>query len=328
MNVLVTGGAGYIGSHTCKALHRAGHLPVTYDNLSSGHAHAVKWGPLVVGDIADTTLLAATLGAHDCQAIIHFAAHAYVGESVGDPLKYYANNVAGTIGMIEAARIAGVKRIVFSSTCAVFGIPGLALIDEHAERRPINPYGRSKLMVETILEDCWSAYGIASMALRYFNAAGADPDGELGEEHDPETHLIPLVLQSALDPARSISVFGTDYPTPDGTCIRDYVHVSDLADAHVLALDAIDRAPGFSACNLGTGRGVSISEVVAAASRLTNRKINVRHAPRRPGDPPELVADPSRAQTELGWSARRSDLDTILSDAWAWFKSQGADAKT
>lgn len=328
MNVLVTGGAGYIGSHTCKALHRAGHLPVTYDNLSAGHAHAVKWGPLVVGDIADTTLLAATLGAHDCQAIIHFAAHAYVGESVGDPLKYYANNVAGTIGMIEAARIAGVKRIVFSSTCAVYGIPGQALIDEHAERRPINPYGRSKQMVETILEDCWSAYGIASMALRYFNAAGADPDGELGEEHDPETHLIPLVLQSALGPARSISVFGTDYPTPDGTCIRDYVHVSDLADAHVLALDAIDRAPGFSACNLGTGRGVSISEVVAAASRLTNRKINVRHAPRRPGDPPELVADPSRGQTELGWSARRSDLDTILSDAWAWFKSQGADAIT
>ena len=317
--VLVTGGAGYIGSHACKALANAGYLPVAFDNLSHGHAWAAKWGPLAVGDILDRAALDTLFQHYEPAAVMHFAAFAYVGESVTDPAKYYRNNVAGTLTLLDAMRAAGVDRLVFSSTCATYGAPERLPIREDTPQAPINPYGASKLMVERILADFGTAYGMKSVALRYFNAAGADPEGEIGEDHDPEPHLIPLVLDVAAGRRPAITVFGEDYPTPDGTCIRDYIHVADLADAHVRALARLegggDMRPAY---NLGTGSGVSVRQLIDTARQITGRPIAVVAGPRRAGDPPELVADAGLAGAELGWRTRSSDIGTIVRTAWDW----------
>ena len=317
--VLVTGGAGYIGSHVCKALAKAGYLPVTYDSLACGHASAVKWGPLEVGDIRDAARLSAVIGESGATAVIHLAAFAYVGESVADPAKYYRNNVAGSLVLLEAMRSHGVKRMVFSSTCATYGTPETVPITEDAPQKPVNPYGASKLMIERMLADYRTAYGLESISLRYFNAAGADPDGELGEDHDPETHLIPLVLEAAAGGRPNITIFGDDYETPDGTCVRDYIHVSDLADAHVLALRGLERgALPRSAYNLGTGQGHSVAGVIDAVRKITGQKVQVSKGPRRPGDPAVLLADPSRAKAELGFSPRFSRMEDMILSAWRW----------
>jgi UDP-arabinose 4-epimerase len=320
--VLVTGGAGYVGSHACKALAAAGYRPVTYDNLSRGHARAVKWGPLERGDLLDTARLDKVLRKRRPAAVLHFAALAYVGESVREPERYYLNNVAGTISLLDAMAANGIRRIVFSSSCAVYGAPRRVPIREGDAQRPVNPYGDTKRVVEQLLRER-AADGLRSVALRYFNAAGADPEGELGESHDPETHLIPLVLQVAAGLRPRFTVYGSNYRTPDGTCIRDYVHVSDLADAHVLALKYLGKTSGarskgtHCAVNLGTGSGHSVREVIDAARGVTGRRIPVRYGARRPGDPPRLVADPRRARRALGWSPRHSSLQEIVATAWA-----------
>jgi len=316
--VLVTGGAGYIGSHACKALARAGYLPVAYDNLSRGHRHAVRWGPLVEGDVADRERLTAALRAHRVSSVMHFAAFAYVGESGTDPALYYRNNVAGTLALLDAMREVGIARIVFSSTCATYGLPEAMPITETMPQRPVNPYGETKLAIERALHWYDAAYALRSVALRYFNAAGCDREAEIGEEHEPETHLIPLTLRAALGTAPPVAIFGTDYPTPDGTAIRDYVHVEDLAGAHVLALDYLARGGASTALNLATGRGYSVREIIAAVAAAAGRAVPHREAPRRPGDPPQLVADPSRALAVLGWRAECSDLETIIGSALAW----------
>lgn len=316
--VLVTGGAGYIGSHTCKALSGAGYTPVTLDNLVFGHRWAVRWGPFVEADLADRDAVERVLREHDIDSVIHFAAYAYVGESMNDPGKYFRNNVANTLNLLEAMRAAGVARIVFSSTCATYGIPDAVPIAEDHPQRPVNPYGESKLFVERALHWHGIAHGLRSMALRYFNAAGADPDGEIGEDHDPETHLVPLAIETALGRRAELQVMGTDYPTPDGTAIRDYIHVTDLADAHVRALRHLEAGCGSGALNLGTGRGDSVREVVAMVERVSGRTVNARNAPRRPGDPPALVAAPGRARQVLGWEPKWSDLETIVRTAHAW----------
>jgi len=318
--ILVTGGAGYIGSHACKALAGAGYLPVVYDNLSRGHREAVRWGPLVEGDLADGRHLAETLRRHDIAAVMHFAAYAYVGESMAQPGLYFRNNVANSLVLLEAMREAAVKRIVFSSTCATYGTPAAIPIRESAPQQPVNPYGESKLMIERMLHWYGAAHGFAHVALRYFNAAGADPDGEIGEAHEPETHLIPLMLEAAIGRRAAIDVFGTDYPTPDGTAVRDYIHVTDLAAAHVLAVAYLEKGGAGIACNLATGTGYSVREVIAAAERVTGRRIPRREVGRRPGDPPALVADASRARELLGWQPQLSDLDTIIATAWAWHR--------
>lgn len=317
MRVLVAGGAGYIGSHTCKALARAGHLPIVYDNLHTGHAWAVKWGPLVRGDINDPEALGAAIREHRPEAVINFAALAYVGESMVEPIRYYRANVAGMITLVEVMRRHEVASLVFSSSCATYGIPDHLPIVEAMPQQPINTYGRTKLMGEQILRDACSAHGLGGMALRYFNAGGADPEGELGEEHDPETHIIPLVLQAAHGLRPDISVFGTDYDTPDGTCVRDYVHVTDLAAAHVAAL-AHCKPGRFQACNLGAGQGASIGELIARARLLTGRGIRTVEAPRRAGDPPILVADVALARQVLGWAPAHSSIDDIVRTAWTW----------
>jgi UDP-arabinose 4-epimerase len=316
--ILVTGGAGYIGAHACKALAAAGYSPVTYDSLVYGHKRAVKWGPFEKGDILDSERLAEVMQRHKPSAVMHFAAFAYVGESVTDPAKYYRNNVVGTLSLLDTARMHGVSRIVFSSTCATYGIPDTVPISEDTPQKPINPYGASKLMIERVLSDYGDAYGISSVALRYFNAAGADADGEIGESHDPETHLIPLVLDAASGVRPHITILGDDYPTPDGTCIRDYVHVTDLAEAHVRALDNLGEGNLRRAYNLGTGSGFSVAQVIAAAERVTGRKIPVVIGARRPGDPAQLLADASLLARELDWKARHSSLDHILETAWRW----------
>jgi UDP-arabinose 4-epimerase len=316
--VLVTGGAGYIGSHACKALARAGYRPVVFDNLARGHRAAVRWGPLVEGDIADQARVEAALREHRAAAVMHFAGLAYVGESVADPALYYHNNLAGSLSLLAAMRAAGVAVIVFSSTCAVYGIPQRVPIPETAPQLPVNPYGETKLAIERALAWYGAAYGLRTAALRYFNAAGADPEGEIGECHDPETHLIPLVIAAALGRRPALEVYGTDYPTPDGTAIRDYIHVQDLAQAHVRALAHLLGGGDSLALNLGTGRGYSVREVVARAAALSGRPVPTRPAPRRPGDPPALVADPACAAERLGWRAQISDLDTILRTALAW----------
>ena len=317
--VLVTGGAGYIGSHVCKALAGAGYAPVAYDNLSYGHASAVKWGPLEVGDILDGATLSAAIKKHGTGAVIHLAAFTYVGESVTDPGKYYRNNVVGTLTLLDTMRKHGADKIVFSSTCATYGTPQAIPITEDQPRNPINPYGASKLMIERILSDYRPAYGLQSISLRYFNAAGADPDRELGEEHDPETHLIPLVLEAAAGLRPHVTVFGDDYDTPDGTCIRDYIHVSDLAEAHVLALRKLEAGfSGRGAYNLGTGRGHSVAEVIEGARRITGKAIPIVKGPRRPGDPAVLLADPARARAELGFSLRFPMIDDMILSAWRW----------
>lgn len=317
--MLVTGGAGFIGSHTCKALAAAGALPVVIDNLSTGHADAVRWGPLVRADLRDRDAVLRVLRDHRIEAIVHFAASAYVGESVTDPAKYYDNNLGGMIAMLSAAQAAGVDQIVFSSSCATYGIPARLPIGEDMPQAPINPYGRTKLVCEWMLRDQGVAHGMRHVALRYFNAAGADPDGDLGERHSPETHLIPLALLAATGRRGPLQIFGTDYPTPDGTCIRDYIHVSDLARAHVMALDRLAAGGDSLALNLGTGRGHSVREVVAAVERVTGRRVPVAEAPRRPGDPAELTADPARAAATLGFRAGHVDLDEIVAHAAPWF---------
>lgn len=325
MRVLVAGGAGYIGSHTCKALARAGHQPIVYDNLHTGHPWAVKWGPFVQGDINDAALLADTLRAHEVKAVINFAALAYVGESTVEPTRYYRANVGGMITMLEVMRAHDVKSIVFSSSCATYGVPERLPIVEGLRQEPINPYGRTKLMAEQILRDACAAHGFGAVALRYFNAGGADPEGELGEEHEPETHLIPLVLQAAHGTRPTVSVFGRDYDTPDGTCVRDYVHVTDLAAAHVAALSRC-RAGEFHAYNLGAGRGASISEIIARARRITGCDIRAVDAPRRAGDPAVLVADNALARQALDWQPHHSDIDEVIRTAWSWMTKDRVSA--
>ena len=326
--ILVTGGAGYVGSHACKALARAGYRPVAYDSLIRGHREAVRWGPLVQADLADAKRLIDTIKSFDVAAVLHFAAFAYVGESVEEPGLYFRNNVANTLTLLEAMRTSAVRHIVFSSTCATYGVPERVPITESAPQRPVNPYGESKLMVERMLHWYGAAHGFTHAALRYFNAAGADPEGEIGEAHEPETHLIPLVLEAAMGRRARIDVLGTDYPTPDGTAIRDYIHVQDLADAHVWAVQLLLRGGLSITVNLGTGIGHSVREVIAAAERVTGRRVPRREAPRRFGDPPVLVADPSRARELLGWRATHSDLDTILKTAWAWHSREAQARQT
>lgn len=313
--VLVTGGAGYIGSHTAKLLSQRGVEPVVYDNLTTGNRSAVRWGPFVEGDILDTDRLEQTLGQFKPDAIIHFAASAYVGESVEDPSKYYLNNVAGTLSLLNACRRAKLDKVIFSSSCAIYGVPSALPIKEATPQNPINPYGRTKLIAEHMLSDFATAYGLHYVALRYFNACGADPDGELGEWHDPETHLIPRALLAAGGKLSRLAVFGDDYETPDGTCIRDYIHVTDLAHAHLLAFDHLMGDGANLAVNLGTGQGSSIRQILDAISRVTDREVPVEFHPRRRGDPPALYADPSLARETLGFSPRHSDLDTIVRTA-------------
>ena len=320
--VLVTGGAGYVGSHACKALSRAGYLPIVYDSLERGNRWAVQWGPLEVGNLHDRKRLDQVLLKYKPVAALHFAAYAYVGESVSKPGEYYWNNLAGSISLLEALRDAGIRKLVFSSTCATFGIPDSVPIIEDHPQRPINPYGASKLMVERVLADFDNAYDFKSISLRYFNAAGADPDAEIGEAHDPETHLVPLALFAARGEVPSLTVFGSDYPTADGSCVRDYVHVSDLADAHVLALKYLDGGGSTCCLNLGTGKGWSVTEVIKSAMDVTGNPITVIFGPRRMGDPPALVADPTRAMQVLGWKPKYPHIKTQIEHAWNWFSKQ------
>ena len=315
--VLVTGGAGFIGSHACKALAQAGYLPVTYDNLSTGHAEAVKWGPLQIGDVLDAGRLSEVLVDSKAQAVMHFAASAYVGESVTDPQKYYRNNVGGMIALLDAMVAADLKTLVFSSSCATYGEPAVSPINEDTPQHPINPYGRTKLICEDMIRDTSRAHGLRYAILRYFNAAGADPAGELIEHHEPETHLIPSVLLAALGRRAEIQIFGDQFATPDGTCIRDFIHVSDLADGHVLALERLLSGGDPLTLNLGTGHGSSVLDVIKACELCAGHAIPQRIVPGRAGDPPLLVADASRAQAELGFTPRRSDLPTIVADAYA-----------
>jgi UDP-arabinose 4-epimerase len=323
-NILVTGGAGYIGSHACKALARAGYTPIAYDNLVYGHRDAVRWGPFVEGDLGDAARLADTLARHEVAAVIHFAAFAYVGESMEKPQLYFRNNVVNTLALLDVMLAAGLRHIVFSSSCATYGTPACVPITEDAPQHPVNPYGESKLICERAIHWYGEAYGMKYAALRYFNAAGADPDGEIGEAHEPETHLVPLVLATALGRRPQIDIYGTDYPTPDGSAVRDYIHVQDLAEAHVAALGHLLDGGASLALNLGTGAGHSVREVIAAAERVTGRRIARREMARRAGDPPVLVADVARARASLGWQARMSGLDSILGTAWAWHNRPGA----
>jgi UDP-glucose-4-epimerase GalE len=318
MHILVTGGAGYIGSHTAKFLAAAGHQPVIFDDMSQGHDWAVRWGPLERGSLSDTARLAEVFASRKVDAVVHFAANALVGESMTNPTKYFRNNTVGTLNLLDAMREAGVGTIVFSSTCATYGDPVRVPIDETHPQAPVNPYGESKLMVEKMLRWYGESYGLRWMALRYFNAAGADPDGEIGEDHDPETHLIPLVIGAAQGTRSAVKIFGTDYPTVDGTAIRDYIHVTDLADAHLRAIDRLRAGTSSQGINLGTGDGHSVREVVGTVSRIGGRTVPVVESPRRPGDPAELVAAPARARDVLGWTPKYSDLETIVRHAWAW----------
>ncbi len=320
MNVLLTGGAGYIGSHVVRALATAGHTPVIYDNLSNGHRTAVGQATFVQGDVADGAALEAAMREHSIEAVIHLAAFIEAGESVAKPDKYFRNNTIIGLTLLDAMRAAGVGRMVFSSTAAVYGTPERVPIEETDRLEPINPYGASKLCVELMLAGYAGAYGMGFTALRYFNVAGADPAGGIGEDHDPETHLIPLILQVPLGKRTNIKIFGQDYDTPDGTCIRDYIHVCDLAAAHVLAIDSVEPSR-VKVYNLGNGEGFSVKEVIEACRSVTGEKIDAEPADRRPGDPPRLVASSGKAVAELGWKPQYPDLDTIVSHAWAWHSS-------
>lgn len=315
---LVVGGAGYIGSHTNLALAEKGYDTVVVDNLVYGHENAVIAGEFVKGDISDPELLDSVFSQHKFDGVVHFAAYAYVGESVAEPEKYYLNNTSGTLNLLSAMRRHEVKNIVFSSTCATYGIPSTVPIVEDHPQNPINPYGSSKLMVERILSDYANAYDLRYCALRYFNAAGADPKGRLGERHDPETHLIPLALRSVTGDAPPLVVYGDDYPTPDGTCIRDYIHVCDLADAHVLALGRLIDGGDSDVYNLGVGTGVSVRQIIGAVESVTGKKACYSIGPRRAGDPPELVSDPSKALKVLGWEAAYKDILKTVETAWRW----------
>ncbi|MEB3313929.1 MAG: UDP-glucose 4-epimerase GalE [Cyanobacteriota bacterium] len=323
--ILVTGGAGYIGSHAVLALQQAGYRVVILDNLVYGHQDLVEdvlQVELVVGSTLDRSLLQDLFAQERFAAVMHFSAYAYVGESVTNPSKYYANNVVGTLTLLDTMVEAGVKHLVFSSTCATYGVPQVLPIPEDHPQQPINPYGTTKLMVERILADYDRAYDLRSVCFRYFNAAGAHPEGILGEDHDPETHLIPLVLQTALGKRSAIHIYGTDYPTQDGTCIRDYIHVCDLADAHVLGLQYLLKGGETTVFNLGNGNGFSVRQVIEAATRVTGRAIPVLESDRRPGDPPSLVGGSQRARQVLGWNPQYSDIDTILTHAWRWHQQR------
>lgn len=325
--ILVTGGAGFIGSHACKALAAAGFTPVVYDNLTTGHADAVRWGPAVFADVRDRAALTQAVQTHDIAAVMHFAASAYVGESMTDPAKYHDNNIGGMIAVLDVCRRADVGRVVLSSSCATYGLASDAPIHEGTAQRPINPYGRTKLVCEQMLGDHAAAYGLRPAILRYFNAAGADPDGALGEQHAPETHVIPLALMAAAGQRVALDVYGTDYDTPDGSCVRDFIHVDDLARAHVMALNQLMQGSAGLAVNLGSGRGVSVLEVAAAVERVTGRAVPLNLMPRRAGDPPSLVADPTLAEQLLGFRTRLTDIDTIISHAAPWFGHEVRDAK-
>jgi UDP-glucose 4-epimerase len=323
MKVLVAGGAGYIGSHTVKRLKEAGHQPVIYDNLSRGHRTATEilQVPFVAADLNDHAVLLRTLREHGIEAVMHFAAYAYVGESVEKPLMYYQNNVATTVSVLQAMQEAKINRFVFSSTCATYGDPDKVPITEEEKKAPVSPYGRSKWMVEQVLADVpvgWKDFKYA--ALRYFNASGCAMDGTLGEDHDPETHLIPVVLQAIMGVRPGLTVFGTDYPTKDGTNVRDYIHVDDLADAHIRAMERLDTEKKII-CNLGTGNGFSVKEIIATAEKVTGKKAPVTFGPRRAGDAIALFADPSRAKKILGWEAKYKDPETIIQSAWKWFST-------
>jgi len=318
--ILVTGGAGYIGSHTVRLLASQGRRIVVLDNLVYGHERALvdPGVELVVGDVGDRAMVRGLFEKHRFSAVVHFAAFAYVGESVTDPLKYYWNNTAEPVALLQVMQEFGCRVFVFSSTCATYGEPARIPIGEDNPQEPINPYGRSKLMVERVLKDCEPAWGLRSACLRYFNASGSSSDGLIGEDHDPETHLIPRVFMAITGEIEELEVFGTDYETPDGTCIRDYIHVEDLADAHARALDHLANGGSSVQCNLGTGVGVSVKEIIAAAEDVTGRRVPVKYGPRRAGDPAMLVADPSLAREVLGWQAARKDVREMVSSAWAW----------
>jgi UDP-arabinose 4-epimerase len=317
-NVLVTGGAGYIGSHACKALMRAGFTPVVYDNLSRGFKELIKFGPFEQGDLHDSQKLRATIEKYKPIGCIHFAAFAYVGESVANPSLYYRNNVLGSLNLLDALVATGVNKIVFSSTCATYGQPDVGLISETTSQKPMNPYGHSKLMVEQLLKDFDVAHGLKFVALRYFNAYGADADGEIGEMHDPEPHLIPRIIMAALGEITHIDVMGTDYATPDGTAIRDYIHVSDLADAHVAAFSYLIAGNQSDVFNLGTGKGNSVKDAITAVERASNLKVPVNYAPRRAGDPAHLVADNSKAKSLLGFNPKYLDFEKSMLTALRW----------
>jgi UDP-glucose-4-epimerase GalE len=321
MRVLVTGGAGYIGSHTAKALAREGYEPVVLDNLSSGHRRAVKWGPLVVGDLADSDLVKQVIQQYSIEAVMHFAASLLVSESMIEPRKYFWNNVVNTLRLLDAMLAADVKCLVFSSSAATYGDPQSVPIPESHPTLPVNPYGETKLCMERAMKWYGVAYGLRWIALRYFNASGADPEGDIGEEHHPETHLIPLVIRAALGKGPAVRVYGTDYPTPDGTAIRDYIHVSDLAEAHVRALRHLVEGGESGPLNLGTGEGNSVRAVLQAVGKLCDGGVPFRDDPRRAGDPPVLVADASKAWESLHWEPKNSGLDAIVSTAWKWHAS-------
>jgi UDP-glucose 4-epimerase len=323
--ILVTGGAGYIGSHAVLALQQAGYGVVVLDNLVYGHRDLVEQvlkAELVVGDTSDRALLDQVFATHSIAAVMHFAAYAYVGESVTDPAKYYQNNVMGTLTLLEAMLAASIKKFVFSSTCATYGVPKTVPIPEDHPQQPINPYGTSKLMVERILTDFDVAYDFKSVCFRYFNAAGADPGGLLGEDHNPETHLLPLVLMTALGQRESVSIFGTDYPTPDGTCIRDYIHVSDLATAHLLGLEYLLQGGNSEVFNLGNGNGFSVRQAIEVAQQVIGKSIAAIERDRRPGDPPSLIGSSDKARSQLNWQPQYSSLHDILSHAWQWHQKR------
>ncbi|MBY0579676.1 MAG: UDP-glucose 4-epimerase GalE [Burkholderiales bacterium] len=324
LNYLVVGGAGYIGSHMVKALLQAGHEVVTLDDLSTGHREAVIGGKFIHGSLADESLLDSVFASHRFGAVLHFASFIQVGESVVQPAKYYTNNVSNTLNLLNAMVHHGVRNFVFSSTAAIFGEPQYVPIDERHRVAPINPYGASKAIVEQVLRDYDHAYGLKSICLRYFNACGADPDGELGERHHPETHLIPLALQAASGRGKDLRLFGRDYDTPDGTCIRDYIHIADLCQAHLLALEHLKKSDTSAAFNLGNGTGFSVAEVISAVERVTGVKLRVVESARRNGDPARLVADAVLAKNTLGWKPQYAELDLIIAHAWAWEQKQAA----
>jgi UDP-arabinose 4-epimerase len=321
-NVLVTGGAGYIGSHTCKALARIGYQPIAYDNLSRGSRASVKWGPLVVGDVMNKQELRQTIDRYSIEAVMHFAALAYVGESVTNPAAYFRNNAANTITLLEVMAETGLQHLVFSSTCAVYGTPAELPLSEETSTKPINPYGESKLQTERMLPWFENAHDLKWVALRYFNAAGADPDGEIGENHDPETHLVPLAIQAALGAGPRLKIFGTDYPTQDGTAVRDYIHVADLADAHVRALGYLQEGGESTVFNLGAGVGYSVRQILDETRRVSRKNVPALETARRNGDPPSLVADATRAHRVLGWQPDASDLETIVNTAHDWERTK------